>query len=424
MVTRGGISSKAKTDSLHGGYQIRGGKPSCRIRFTRTTRRSHGPTTAPSTEHRFWLAFGNPTLLRALLLLLEDHGDHGHQLAGSCKTTMHAVDDRDKVFRTAEDAASMSDASIAAGAAATKATPDPPSSTAWLWLVIACMLVPTLLLVLSTLPLWSCTDHPVRAVLCVCALICPYLSGWTIALSTTMAGYAVMRVLLFPMIGCAIAGTGLPMAGTMVMYLGTICNAGSCGYALAERRQLLGAETSAETAARDPEFAGMELYLEVPLFLVRLFTGVCGVMAVAYCCAGHDAPVAAVELPGALLITCLFFWWCYLNVCLRFALFSAGTLCCSLFCGVKGFYLLLVPFTIFFGDPGAAVLCWSTAIAVAALLGYTMAVYNRYMAILAQDSMEMEYEGAKETLDCRREMEETRDTEEDGLWLIQMEKAA
>ncbi|KAL6644576.1 hypothetical protein ACP70R_016184 [Stipagrostis hirtigluma subsp. patula] len=394
MVTRGGTSSKAKTDSLHGGYQIRGAKPSCRIRFTRTCRRSHGPTTARSTEHSFWLAFGNPTLLRALLLLLEDHG---HQLAGSCKTTTHALDDRDKVFRTAGAAASMSDASIAAGAAATKATPDPPSSTAWTWRVIACMFVPTLLLVLSTLPLWSCTDHPVRAVSCVCALICLYLSGWTIALSTTMAGYAVMRVLLFPMLGCAIAGAGLPMAGTLVMYLGTICNAGSCGYALAERRQLRGAETAAETAARDPVFAGMELYLEVPLFLVRLFTGVCGVLAVASCCAAHDAPVAAqpaLKLSMALL-ACLFGWVCYLNLCLRFALFSGETFRCIFFGGVMGFRDLLVPFTIFFGNPGFAVVCWSTAIAVAALFGYTIAVYNRYMAILAQDSMEMEYEGAK-----------------------------
>ncbi|PVH32359.1 hypothetical protein PAHAL_9G381700 [Panicum hallii] len=153
------------------------------------------------------------------------------------------------------------------------------------------------------------------------------------------------------------------LAGMTVLYLNTICAAGLCGVAIAERRRRSGSEKSAKAVRindkSDPAF---------PAMVASLMSLVCAARVLWMCFSfGPEDAVSAIFELSFMAIVSLFSWTLFVDGCLLHgALFSGHTLGMLGVAGLMFFYTMLFALAMLF------------AMATAGLLGYTLTVDQQY----------------------------------------------
>jgi hypothetical protein len=160
-----------------------------------------------------------------------------------------------------------------------------------------------------------------------------------------------------------------------VLYLNTICAAGLCGVAIAERRRRSGSEKSAKAVRindkSDPAF---------PAMVASLMSLVCAARVLWMCFSfGPEDAVSAIFELSFMAIVSLFSWTLFVDGCLLHgALFSGHTLGMLGVAGLMFFYTMLFALAMLFGEAVAVIVPWVTAMATAGLLGYTLTVDQQY----------------------------------------------
>ncbi|RLN41457.1 hypothetical protein C2845_PM01G21760 [Panicum miliaceum] len=247
---------------------------------------------------------------------------------------------------------------------------EPPSNTAER---LSCLPVP--FLVLTPFLLWRRTDQPVSVVSTISLLMSSYLFFCIVSLSETVGVFTIfVYVSHLPLLAFAIRLLST-FAGMTVLYLNTICAAGLCGVAIAERRRHNGSENSVKAVQindkSDPAF---------PAMVASLMSLVCAARVLWMCFSfrPEDAVAAIFEL-SFMAIGCLFSWMLFVDGCLLHgALFSGHTLGMLGVAGLMFFYTMLFALAMLFGETVAAIVPWVTAMATAGLLGYTLTVYQQH----------------------------------------------
>lgn len=247
-----------------------------------------------------------------------------------------------------------------------------------------------LLVLMLLLPCCFIKQLTTSVVTSISLLLSVYLFYWAASLSEkmTVTLQAIVRVSYVPLLAFFVGNSWRPFVGMVVMYLNTIVAAGSCGYALANRRQRMGTETPAEIAAlclplhrkerKERGFGEPDL---VPVaFLLCLASLGFAVWTVWISCtySPGDAVAAVLDLSGWLAMG-LFAWNWFVDTCLmECAIFSSYTMGLLFVSSFMFFFSLMAMFVVIFGDSGAAIITWITAIISAGLFGYTVAVYHQF----------------------------------------------
>ncbi|KAK3153314.1 hypothetical protein QOZ80_2BG0170670 [Eleusine coracana subsp. coracana] len=253
------------------------------------------------------------------------------------------------------------------------------------------------------LPLFCCfiKQLTMSVIVAVSLLVSLYFFSWIVSLSEKRTGtlQAIVRVSYAPLLAFFVGISWRPFAGMVVMYLNTIVAAGSCGYAIANHRQRIGAENSAQIAAimdlntivvrlciplhhKERKEKGLEdPDLVAPAFLLCLASLAFAVWTVWMSCTYNpagDVAAAIMDLSVWLSIG-LFPWACFVDGGLMDrAIFSSYTLQMLFLSCFMMFMMLMTVFLVIFGDSGVAIITWLTAMAAAGLFGYTIAVYHQY----------------------------------------------